>query len=496
MRRGSALLLGLGLLLAAPAGAWPVHVVKHLCLRDALFMTELVKSRSVPLGCRVIDCCPGCPAGAPLDWRVRLEGRLVEGLSIRGLPAAAKHGGGATPIPDGVVVRGREGWLRQIPQSPGAVPLARLQLRLDPKVLAEIDAAGPAAPTEKVSIFVEQWLGNVLVNGIDFEFRLSKCSTPNTCDRIEQLNKQGGEPSAIALDGSRLLGCSEDVIYDVDGVAEVGDVRQWSTASSCNSEIGVYNESNAMELIHPETSWRNGCGDVVQADLDPILVAPVTIWKMGAVGSQVGENADEDLAYAMEVFRTNRSGISFDPKYAWGSDAGGALTALATACQLPFVQPSFYDSDRLNVYYLPSVVSVFLGDGFLRRTFGSLFEELEPTGISCGADRNIIIIGTDSNQATLAHEFGHAFSLHGGRDEWAHVNDLYPTFTDENVMWAGGPASRDVFTLGQSFRFNVNGISMLNENGVRTGQIERDCKPKDGTNPPNRKCPALDMDWR
>jgi hypothetical protein len=111
------------------------------------------------------------------------------------------------------------------------------------------------------------------------------------------------------------------------------------------------------------------------------------------------------------------------------------------------------------------------------------------TGESCEGDRNVIFIGTIANIASLAHELGHALSLFGDTETWGHVNGV-DGFTDENVMWGGGPATRDLFSLGQAFRFNVDIHSRLNVNGVRTGAT-RDCPAKSAT----VDCPALGLDW-
>jgi hypothetical protein len=51
-------------------------------------------------------------------------------------------------------------------------------------------------------------------------------------------------------------------------------------------------------------------------------------------------------------------------------------------------------------------------------------------------------------------------------------------------------------STGQAFRFNVNKLSVLNQNGPRQGP-ERECPPKPlSTAPePDFECPGLALDW-
>jgi hypothetical protein len=131
-----------------------------------------------------------------------------------------------------------------------------------------------------------------------------------------------------------------------------------------------------------------------------------------------------------------------------------------------------YVKDQLNVYYGP----------------------VTATGQSC-KDRNMVLIGPGAYDTTLAHELGHALSLHGNELDWGHSNQV-PGMTPANIMWVGDSQARTHFTLGQVFRFNVNKVSVLNKNGPRLGP-ERDCAPKPpATAPdPDFECPGLALDW-
>ena len=119
---------------------------------------------------------------------------------------------------------------------------------------------------------------------------------------------------------------------------------------------------------------------------------------------------------------------------------------------------TFFTAGRLNVYYVNGAF----------------------TGLMCTANPNVIVIGTTANNQTLAHEFGHSFSLN-------HTNTA-AGFPSDNVMIGGG-SNRTHFSVGQAFRMNVNAGSALNTNGVRVG-ITRNCP--DGTT--STTCPALSLD--
>src|SRR5262245_26621358 len=59
------------------------------CLQD---LPRTLLLAPIPVGCESIDCCPGCPARAPIDWRIRLGGDAVETMVLEfdGLPADAR----------------------------------------------------------------------------------------------------------------------------------------------------------------------------------------------------------------------------------------------------------------------------------------------------------------------------------------------------------------------------------------------------------------------
>jgi hypothetical protein len=109
------------------------------------------------------------------------------------------------------------------------------------------------------------------------------------------------------------------------------------------------------------------------------------------------------------------------------------------------------------------------------------------TGVNCGANRNVNYIGTTANLGSAPHEIGHAYALRPSASG-GHTNGL-PGFGNNNIMWGGGPGTRDHFSVGQAFRINVSDISMLNLNGTRAGAT-RACAPDTVSS----MCPELALD--
>ena len=85
----SALLLaGCPLFLTSPAsaqrqiGPGAIYLRGSLCI-ELVDPFNPVKIPRVPVGCEVIDCCPGCPGPGPLVWELQVSGDAVEALMLR-----------------------------------------------------------------------------------------------------------------------------------------------------------------------------------------------------------------------------------------------------------------------------------------------------------------------------------------------------------------------------------------------------------------------------
>src|SRR5688572_9451399 len=89
-------------LLAVPAEATHWERFARICLEDLLEIPQEIPEIPVPVGCEVVDCCPGCP-GPPdfLEWRILVEKNArsvqirLEGMDERAL-AGVKFRGNVT----------------------------------------------------------------------------------------------------------------------------------------------------------------------------------------------------------------------------------------------------------------------------------------------------------------------------------------------------------------------------------------------------------------
>lgn len=298
------------------------------------------------------------------------------------------------------------------------------------------------------------------------EFRLVnifwRCPRPpRLTDRIDLNNNAVNDNAVVLLDGRRGSGCVNDELWRGSDIINVGSVL---SSGTCNFEVAVFSDNDAMLLITPVTIWTNSLDDSLPVNLTPnLLQAPVTLW-LAMAGTLV--RAQGDIANANLLYNLNHVGVGFNANYQNVSGNAMAVTTIGTGCaNVAAVQASaFYTPNQLNVYYVNSAF----------------------TGMNCGANRNIQYVGTTANNQTLAHEFGHSFSLIPS-NAGGHTNGL-PGFGTNNVMWGGG-AGRTHFSEGQAFRMNVSNNSTLNTNGVRVGPT-RYCPPLITSS----ICPALALD--
>ena len=276
-------------------------------------------------------------------------------------------------------------------------------------------------------------------------------------------------------DGCKLLEASRST----------GELSVDNLLSGCTPWLAVFSKSNAMLLESP--AWTDGAEDTRTVTLKPIIKVPVTVWIANPASA---DEAVDHMAHANLLFEQNKVGVEFVPRFrdvpARALDAvnkgffvveSGPEVGQYKCRDIPRIQRSgAYVQGMLNVYYIREVI----------------------TGRNCAitppkGDANITYIGTGSNRATLAHEFGHAFGLRPG-DDGGHTggDDGFPS---NNIMVEKGTAFRKHFSAGQVFRMNTYDDprhgTMLIKNGRRS-HTGLKCAPLT-TSP---QCPALDTDWR
>ena len=464
------------------AGADAAHGAPSICVAE--LPLRMAREVRVPVGCEVIDCCPGCPAG-PISWRVRVEGEAIEAVEVQ--------------LPDGERVRipAGETLLETRVRSGGEepAPVASLRVALDDQVLARWSDASSggdgATPLGVLSLSIDQLLGSYVVNRHWLEWSVIGCGggvTP-TCDQIVQMGKAGTDESVLLLDARRQTGadvCSDDEVRRSAGTAALGNLL---ANAGCPAEASIFAGGNAMAFRPELTNWTDACGDTLTVPLKPILVAPATFFfvttdveALKEWGLSIATVAKADLDLANKIYDANKTGISlsmtprpltFFEQIALLPLLLNVIEALATGfdpltfvCSIPASLESqgLYVKNRLNVYYLP----------------------VPGTGMVCPDDRNVVFMALNKKPETLAHEFGHSLSLLG---DWGHTNGV-PGFAKNNLMWVRENDVRDHFSLGQAFRQNVDPSSMLNVNAVRQ-ELTRSCA-LDADTP---ACPPLALDW-
>ncbi|HZI67004.1 MAG TPA: zinc-dependent metalloprotease family protein [Thermoanaerobaculia bacterium] len=468
--------LAAGLLLAQPT--LQPTIFARICFGDFVRIPELVEIGPIPVGCEIIDCCPGCPGPGPIDWRILVAGDPIESavLTFEGLPPERARAigiegdarwleGGQLRIGKGeVILKGLPGDARDRPPVGSMRLVVNRSLKGGPGDSADSGDEPPDAPKDagSVEISIDQMLGRFVVNEYRLRYQVLWCWPFRPRDRIRLDNNASSDQAVVLLDANRTGGCVNDEIRRGSGLIGVGSVIANGT---CRSEVAVFSDDDAMRLVPNVNVWTNSLGDLLPVDLTPNrLMAPLSVWvtRAGAAAT-----AAADVANANLLYNANNAGIGFAVTTQDLSGNQNAVTTIGTGCaNAAAVQASaFFTPNRLNVYYVDSAF----------------------TGVNCGLNRNIQYVGTTANNQTLAHEFGHSFTL-------GHTNGL-AGFALANVMMGGGQ-NRTHFSEGQSFRMNANCFSTLNGNGVRAGPV-RNCPDSLAGNCPagtDAHCPALATD--
>lgn len=320
-------------------------------------------------------------------------------------------------------------------------------------------------------------------------------------DRLEIENIADSDNVVVMLDARTKVGsngCKSDV-FRSRGDAERGNLR---SPAGCRSEIVVLSTGNAMKL-QERVAWTDKAGETRTVTLDPIIDVPVRVWIANGAGEAMPRR---DMDRANEIYKKNKVGVNFVPKYedvSTDPDKVNAIKAGIGATQdgtdleckdgIKSIRSNkaIHAERTLNVYY---VDLPFRGAGrncAIMRTPRSC----RSTSADRKGDGNISYIGTGADRVTLAHELGHAFGLRPGPCG-GHTTKLKP-FTRNNVMWSDPDdpnPDADHFSLGQVFRMNTQadkwGGTMLIANGRRSGPGRR-CPPMSVSG----ACPPLAVDW-
>lgn len=475
--RVSFLVFLIGILAFAPVRAAHWNFGFRLCPFEIVFIPPLIETVPVPVGCEVVDCCPGCPGPGPIDWKVRVDGQMMqsavlrfEGLGPEGL-RRLKLSGNARLEKDRIVFGPGESGVAGLPDADGArvavgfvTPvLDKKQIEAAQRAAARNGAAKNAKDAPDRGIEILQYRDKFVVNRFYLRYGVRLCPVPRPQpqDRIRVTNNTAGDNTVILADYRTAAGCQNDLIHRATSERVIGNAL---TNGPCNSEVSVFSDDNAMSFQTAVATWTDPAGDLHIANLQPILNVPVSVWVANAGAMATAAN---DFANANLLYNQNNTGIQFVPTFNNVSGNVAAVAAIGNGCaNAAAVQGSaWYTANTINIYY---VAGAF-------------------TGVNCGLDRNISYIGTTANLGSLPHEIGHAYGLRPS-GAGGHTNGL-AGFGNNNIMWGGGPGTRNHFSVGQAFRLNVDNGSMLNANGNRAGGT-RPCVP----NVADNLCPALALD--
>lgn len=326
-----------------------------------------------------------------------------------------------------------------------------------------------------------------LLSGVTL-FCVYAAVTASLADELRVRHIANGDDVVVMGDArveSGAEGCADDFVLRTTGT--VSTPKNLLAPKGCSSEIAIFAASNAMLLQTRVKTWTNGNTDVHTSNMKPLLNVPLRIWTANPAAAS---DAVDYTANANLLYEQNKIGVQFVPVYTTVDPAdvptiesGIQLTANGSdyeCTNLAAIQQSkYYKKKTLNVY--------FIGKAITGRNCAILSSSNPVRG-----DGDITFIGSTANIATLAHELGHAFGLRPA-NAGGHTNNL-AGFGPDNIMWGGGLATRNRFTLGQAFRMNTErdtwGGTMLIANALRP-HPGRSCPPLTTT----PKCPALDKDW-
>jgi hypothetical protein len=457
--------------------ATPLVGQDRICVQDIADGVLDTQSWPIPVGCQLPGCCPGCQPSGSLEWRVHVEGGLIDGVTLtfeRMPPSAQKLSiAGAGQLRDDTHIDVRRGDTTLSGFSLTAdprPPVAYARLVLDPSAVkkALVDAARrPEQPYQDVGharVVVEQLLDGVVVNEALIDYVARACPTAAGGDVIQLQSNNGGDKAFVLVEGRRqavdeTTTCTNDEVFRSTGTVNIGNVLSNFPFPPpiCNQDVIVFSDDDAMTIR--KGNFGNLPQDKVSVTLGNLLRAPVTVWVLRGPFAQTQTRVANDLARANQLYNTMNCGIGFQTTAINNAtadpDAGGLANAACSEAAMLRSRIGF-TAGQLNAYYLTDPGA---------------------RGWWCGG--NTIIIGASADNESLSHEFGHAFSL-------GHSNTL-PNMPSTNLMRTGG-TGRNNITEGQCFRSNVNATSTLNTNSVRVG-LTRTCPDATSSN----ICPVISL---
>ncbi len=207
---------------------------------------------------------------------------------------------------------------------------------------------GPMGIRNRSAVFS----GTGRANAINSQIRAGCATKPGPSQDIVHLNGMTGKTKAIVLlDGQRTGKCVSDETLRGNPDVEAGNVIG---GASCNTELVVMSQDNAMTMLPKMTAWTAKTGDEVKVSMAPAIRVPLTVWVLQKPFKTTKADVEKHVARASQLFRSMDAGLQIGPvsiNDVTGNKAAAAL--LKAGCdKTPEFKKIGYTARRLNVYYV------------------------------------------------------------------------------------------------------------------------------------------------
>ena len=333
----------------------------------------------VPVGCEVVDCCPGCP-GPPdfLEWRILVEKNArsvqirLEGMDERAL-AGVKFRGNVTREGNVLTVGPGESFVTGLPNArKGSVGVGMVKVIPNTEQIRALSAPDADADEKDIAGLQCRSRDSAARRKVHRQSlplgaaHLSRVPRPLLEDRVRLTSNTSNDTAVVLADFRRSNICRNDVI-DRTMTSRASATSQ--TNGGCNSDVSVFSDDNRMSFQPNVNTWTNAIGDTHTVNLQSMLTAPVTVWIAMAGATPRAQN---DFANANLLYNQNNVGVRFAATFndvsgnanavnTIGGTAGDCKTAAALG------GTAFFTVGRINIYYVNGAF----------------------TGVNCGANRNI-----------------------------------------------------------------------------------------------------------